>query len=318
MVITLEAKNRRDAEFKLDQLLEAKDRFSRTNKPFGSIYHRLVQKLMKTYGRELNKIFQATKPKLKKAKHISMGEFRDVLTGAQKQVKALRAQYLQSAYIIGKERGIAALKRKGLLKEGASDWWIDFTNQKVEDEDGNTSVHEVPVLHMDINPPTDVDLQRIQQMVDGTEYSLGMARYQGNQRGPFVDAQFNKLFDRLTSSDEEDLEGRDPSEPWPADDVIDDTIDAMEGKAKFWSNELHAVSEKAAINEWKDWEKENNSGAQYAWVGPIDGSSCDECQQAVDDSPYDSIDDVPEPGELECQCNCRHMVVLIGPGEEEE
>lgn len=45
------------------------------------------------------------------------------------------------------------------------------------------------------------------------------------------------------------------------------------------------------------------------FIGPDDAESCNGCSDAVANNPY-TIDTVPDPGDFECQNNCRHMVQL--------
>jgi hypothetical protein len=54
---------------------------------------------------------------------------------------------------------------------------------------------------------------------------------------------------------------------------------------------------------------------QFFFVGPDDSDTCDGCEDAVNDNPYDA-DDVPEPGEFECMTRCRHMIQVHGDAPE--
>lgn len=321
MILTIDAKNLRDAEYQIIRLFEAKNKFiPKENKPANisrDRYHQLTLALMERYSIEMHNAFQKTKNELKKAKELGYGQITNALMKALRRIRLLRGIYIKASYLIGRERGIAALKKHGLIKEADSgDWTISYDAKKVTDDQGREYNVDVPVLNMDINTPDEIDLQRIDDMIAGTEYSVGSARYLSRQKGPFLDAQFQKLNDRMTQNlDQDDMKDRDPNEAWPPDSVIDEEIDGMDTKAQFWSNELWATEEKAAINEWRDWQNENKGEAVYSWVGPDDDSTCDYCSDAMDGSPYTDIDDVPEPGEGECQCSCRHAVVLVS-GEE--
>jgi len=64
----------------------------------------------------------------------------------------------------------------------------------------------------------------------------------------------------------------------------------------FWSVEEGAVSEAG-----------KGTGFIVGFIGPNDASTCEECSEAVANSPY-PIDTAPVPGTLICRNNCRHAL----------
>jgi hypothetical protein len=306
-----------EVQRQIDFLFEEQEKFVPSkNKQALNAYHELVLKLMERYSTEMHDAFQKTKKEIKDAKQLGYGQITNALIKALRRIRLLRGIYIKAAYMIGRERGLQALKQHGMIAESEKDLDVNFKRQNVTDDSGNVYSEYVPnVVNGENGPPDEIDLQRIDEMIAGTEYSVGSTRYLSRQKGPFLDAQFQKLNDRMTQNmTQDDLATLAPDDKWPPDELIDDEVDGMDSKAQFWGNELWATEEKAAINEWRDWQNENKQEAVYAWAGPEDDASCDYCLDAMDNSPYNDIEEVPEPAEGDCQCNCRHAVVLVGPG----
>lgn len=313
MIIELQAKTYRQAMEQLDELFEAKKKFiAKVNKKPRSKYQELVIQAIEKYEKSIHDTFQALRDDLKTCQPWDYGQISREISSARDRLNALRAAYLTRIYPIGRERALSDLRRKGLIQEAASDWKVKYVDSTWTDPNGDDHDIQVPEYTIPLTPMDDVDLQRVDDMIDGTEYSKGLSRYTGFQRGPFVDAQMNKMNQRLTQQDDVDSVNDD----W--NDSVDEEVDGMDSKSYLWGAEAWATAEKAAMNEWSDWEKETGNTAQYAWAGPYDDATCDYCAEAMDNSPYDSIDDTPEPGEGDCMCNCRHGVVLVGGGDENE
>lgn len=86
--------------------------------------------------------------------------------------------------------------------------------------------------------------------------------------------------------------------------AVNEAVDVFEPRIEqyvgaFWTVEETAVKEAGA-----------GSGLMVNFAGADDESSCDECQEAVDNSPY-PIDQAPVPGTLQCLGRCRHALQII-------
>ena len=279
---------------KLAEAQTATDSFIKPNKKAPDVYHKLINGIIERFRVEFRNILQRMKPALKKAE--STGEFRDVVMNARNLGKALYFDMIRPAYLIGRERAIAALKKRGLMEADDAEPSIEFETKTVIGLDGKEREILVPVLNMNLTPLDLADEKRITDLTYG---------------GGYLEKKLNELAGKAAEWDAASEEEKDMR--------IDEWVDGLDPYAKYVSNDMWIAGEVAAHAEFGDWEKtmadyrdfEGGNPVQYIWSGPEDGDSCEDCLQDMADSPYDSIDECPVPGEdTQCGPNCRHFVVL--------
>lgn len=80
----------------------------------------------------------------------------------------------------------------------------------------------------------------------------------------------------------------------------------FEGRMEQYVGAMWTVEESAVKEAGK------GTGLEVDFVGEDDEHSCQECADAVENSPY-PIDEAPQPGELTCLGNCRHALQIREP-----
>lgn len=288
------------------------------NKHARNQFDRLVLKILADYHtRIVNEMNQARKRFLA-LKDRQGPEGSGVIRKMARNISHERENHIRVAFPIGRQSVLHQLRRQGFMEaDSKSGFNVRYEKRKQIWSDGTGFEKEVPVLSGMFDPLDDIDEKRIQEMIDGTEYSVGLARYKAGPKGSFVDNQTLAAYNRMVDMDHQQRLEYDPEQPWPSDEVVNEEFDRLAGRAAMWSREVWAVYQKGVKEEWRDFQKDNPDAGLWYFVGADDSESCDDCLDAMSGNPYDNIDDVPEPGEQTCQCNCRHAIVFE-PSEGEQ
>lgn len=325
LAVQYEGPARQDAELQEAAKAAFRKFVHKNNKhPDETPYHALTSKLIDLYSEQINATVKTAYDRILQIKGMG-SDYHFVFLKLRRDLNRIRGNFLPYAYVIGRERGIDRIKQlvlahkvtESLREDAGTQWNIRLIPTTSTDMDGSAVADLTPdFVGLDPTPPDQQTLNRIQHMINGTEYSVGNARYVGKQRGPFVDGQVNKMVNRLASpSDAEELEAYQAAQGDVPDEKALDEFEKLANKANFWASELWATEEKGFIDTARDFQA-GGGDATCHWAGPEDDASCDWCLDAMENSPY-SPDECPEPGEGTCQCNCRHFVLLFGPDETE-
>ncbi len=300
----------------IDRLIEAAEKFSpKFNKKIRSKWDKVIQELQRKYEQEIHyQIKEAERKILTLA--MPGSELDELLVSLRDNVAEIRKAYFPVCYQIGKgdaDQQNQKFKMQESWNNKQMDLWIGFKQKRIQGDDGKTRIIRVPYAKIKNLPVlTPLDLKRIDEMVMGTEFSVGNARYNPRTlRGSFLMNNINllrkKIIDNLGKQNKESL--RESFFNWK--EAVELAFRGFMVKAHFWSNELHTVKEKAKINVFRDLFEGEKVFGVYRWIGGIDKDTCGYCADAVNGNPYYDPRVMPEPGEGDCQCNCRHAVQRI-------